>query len=217
MHDAYIVTYQGSNSAASAGTSASTPAMAGIVALLNQYQISKGFQSQPGLGNINPQLYRLAQTLPAVFHDIVAGDNHRALRAGHAGLPHRFVRRTRRVRGTTCDRPGLHRRRQAGEAMEYRVKRRDGEPGAERDARRRQRHGGRHSAGERRNGTPTGRVDFSADGVPLGSAALVSRGGQGQAADITFPAYLLGTGTIAWSRRPTRATPHSAAAAQPGI
>jgi hypothetical protein len=34
--------------------------MAGLVALMNQHQVSKGFQSQPGLGNINPQLYRLA-------------------------------------------------------------------------------------------------------------------------------------------------------------
>src|SRR5262249_50059833 len=29
----------------------------------------------PGLGNINPMLYRLAQTAPEAFHDIVSGDN----------------------------------------------------------------------------------------------------------------------------------------------
>jgi hypothetical protein len=49
--------------------------MAGIVALLNHYQVSKGFLKAPGLGNINPQLYRLAQIAPAVFHDTIAGDN----------------------------------------------------------------------------------------------------------------------------------------------
>lgn len=57
------------------GTSCGTPSMAGVVALLNQYQIQKGKQAAPGLGNINPQLYRLAQSAPSAFHDIVAGDN----------------------------------------------------------------------------------------------------------------------------------------------
>ncbi|PWU09117.1 MAG: peptidase S8 [Terriglobia bacterium] len=74
LHDAYFVTYQGAN-AAVAGTSASAPSLAGIIALLNQYQVANGFQKQPGLGNINPQLYRLAQAAPAAFHDIVSGDN----------------------------------------------------------------------------------------------------------------------------------------------
>jgi uncharacterized protein (TIGR03437 family) len=49
--------------------------MAGIVALLNQYQIGKGIQKLPGLGNINPQIYRLAQSAPSAFHDIVTGNN----------------------------------------------------------------------------------------------------------------------------------------------
>jgi uncharacterized protein (TIGR03437 family) len=73
-HDAYLVTYFGSTIQVY-GTSASTPSMAGILALLNQYQVSKGFQKQPGLGNINPQLYRLAQSAPSAFHDITAGNN----------------------------------------------------------------------------------------------------------------------------------------------
>jgi uncharacterized protein (TIGR03437 family) len=53
------------------GTSASTPSFAGIVALLNQTQ------AQPGLGNINPALYRLAQSTSgaSVFHDITTGNN----------------------------------------------------------------------------------------------------------------------------------------------
>ena len=57
------------------GTSASAPSMAGIVALLNHYLVKNKTQAQPGLGNINPQLYRLAQTVPSSFHDIVNGGN----------------------------------------------------------------------------------------------------------------------------------------------
>ena len=41
------------------GTSAGSPAFAGIVALLNQYLVKQGALGAPGLGNINPMLYRL--------------------------------------------------------------------------------------------------------------------------------------------------------------
>jgi uncharacterized protein (TIGR03437 family) len=51
------------------GTSAATPVFAGIVALLNQYEGSHG------QGNINPNLYRLAQVTTDVFHDITSGSN----------------------------------------------------------------------------------------------------------------------------------------------
>jgi uncharacterized protein (TIGR03437 family) len=68
IHDAYFgVT--GGLTVAYAGTSAPTPSFAGIVALLNQAQ------AQPGLGNINPTLYRLAQSATSVFHDITTGNN----------------------------------------------------------------------------------------------------------------------------------------------
>jgi subtilase family serine protease len=55
------------------GTSASTPVFAGILTLLNQ---QLGNLPPVGLGNVNPTLYRLAQT-PAnnVFHDITTGNN----------------------------------------------------------------------------------------------------------------------------------------------
>jgi uncharacterized protein (TIGR03437 family) len=56
------------------GTSAGAPSMAGIVTLLNQYLVQNGFQSQPGLGNINPRLYAL-QNAANVFHDITVGNN----------------------------------------------------------------------------------------------------------------------------------------------
>ncbi|SPE42172.1 Peptidase S8 and S53, subtilisin, kexin, sedolisin [Candidatus Sulfopaludibacter sp. SbA3] len=57
------------------GTSAASPVMAGIVALLNQYLVSTGVQSGAGLGNINPALYRLAQSTTGIFHDVTTGNN----------------------------------------------------------------------------------------------------------------------------------------------
>jgi uncharacterized protein (TIGR03437 family) len=57
------------------GTSLGTPVFAGVTALLNQYLVSKGAMAAPGLGNINPNLYRLAQATTDVFHDITTGDN----------------------------------------------------------------------------------------------------------------------------------------------
>jgi uncharacterized protein (TIGR03437 family) len=74
VHDAYFITYQGGLGSVG-GTSASSPSLAGIFALLNQYQVKKGFQKASGLGNINPQLYQLAQSVPSVFHDVTTGNN----------------------------------------------------------------------------------------------------------------------------------------------
>jgi uncharacterized protein (TIGR03437 family) len=51
------------------GTSASAPVFAGILTLLND------FIGGNGLGNINPNLYYMAQATPAVFHDITTGGN----------------------------------------------------------------------------------------------------------------------------------------------
>ena len=72
-HDAYLITSFG-NIQAVGGTSASTPVFAGMLGLLNQYLVSKGAQSEPGLGNINPVLYRMAQSTKDVFHDVTTGD-----------------------------------------------------------------------------------------------------------------------------------------------
>lgn len=85
-------TYWGGPNGTGGGTSASAPAFAGLVALLNQYVVANGVQSQPGLGNINPALYKLAQTVPSAFHDITTGDNivpctgGRGCVAGHLGF-----------------------------------------------------------------------------------------------------------------------------------
>jgi len=72
VHDGYVVAH-GTNLYVIAGTSASTPAFAGLMALVDQ---AKGSRQ----GNVNPVLYQLAANQygaggPQVFHDITAGNN----------------------------------------------------------------------------------------------------------------------------------------------
>ena len=74
-HDGYLVVSGGLTYLSSSGTSAAAPSFAGILALVNQYQELNGVETRSGQGNINPNLYSLAQTTPGVFHDITAGDN----------------------------------------------------------------------------------------------------------------------------------------------
>jgi subtilase family serine protease len=57
------------------GTSAAAPLFAAIAALVNDYQLSNGGAQQSGLGNVNLQLYRMAQTDPDAFHDVTTGNN----------------------------------------------------------------------------------------------------------------------------------------------
>jgi subtilase family serine protease len=73
-HDGYYVIRNGV-SVTTGGTSAAAPVFAGILTLLNQYVVNNGIQKQPGLGNVNPMLYRLALPLTGVFHDITVGNN----------------------------------------------------------------------------------------------------------------------------------------------
>jgi uncharacterized protein (TIGR03437 family) len=73
-HDGYFV-FTGGSLQVFGGTSVAAPSFAGITVLLNQYQVSKGIQSSPGQGNINPALYSLAQTNPSAFHDVTTGNN----------------------------------------------------------------------------------------------------------------------------------------------
>jgi subtilase family serine protease len=94
MHDAYLICSEDINSstnpatfsptcvngfrrnntqmtlAAVGGTSVGPPAMAGIVALINQ-----ATNHAQGSGNINPVLYPLAAHSAAAFHDITSGSN----------------------------------------------------------------------------------------------------------------------------------------------
>jgi len=74
VHDPVYI-YNNGAAALVGGTSCATPMMAGVVALLNQYAVTNGLTAQPGMGNINPALYRLAQTAPQAFHDVFDGDN----------------------------------------------------------------------------------------------------------------------------------------------
>jgi uncharacterized protein (TIGR03437 family) len=61
------------------GTSAATPTMAGVVALLNQYLKTSG------LGNINPTIYKLFQAAPGAFHNNITGNNIVACAYGSPG------------------------------------------------------------------------------------------------------------------------------------
>jgi hypothetical protein len=61
------------------GTSFAAPIFAGFVALLNQAE------SANGQGNINPELYSLAKSSSAVFHDITSGTNACAAGATNCG------------------------------------------------------------------------------------------------------------------------------------
>jgi uncharacterized protein (TIGR03437 family) len=73
-HDPYEI-YTNGALAGYGGTSASSPMLAGMVTLLNQYLVVEGAQSQPGVGNLNAMLYRLAKSNPTAFHDITIGNN----------------------------------------------------------------------------------------------------------------------------------------------
>jgi hypothetical protein len=64
------------------GTSASTPLFGGIVALVNNYLVASRSMSTPGLGNINPTLYRLSETAPSAFHDVAIGSDNVPCQAG---------------------------------------------------------------------------------------------------------------------------------------
>jgi hypothetical protein len=70
----YIIIFGGSKTLVG-GTSAATPVFAGISALVNQYLVAEGSAQLPGLGNMNPALYLLAEQVPSVFHDVTVGSN----------------------------------------------------------------------------------------------------------------------------------------------
>jgi uncharacterized protein (TIGR03437 family) len=77
-HDGYF-TIENGGAGIHGGTSAATPVFAGIVLLMNQYLGTNG------LGNINPNLYKLASTTNGVFHDVTTGSNFIACVAGTNG------------------------------------------------------------------------------------------------------------------------------------
>jgi subtilase family serine protease len=84
-HDAYWLCTGGGCGEWTGGTSAASPLFAGIVALINQQLLAHKVVAQPGLGNINPVLYRMARNTTDVFHDITAGNNMVPCLAGTTG------------------------------------------------------------------------------------------------------------------------------------
>jgi hypothetical protein len=79
-HDPYVYVTRGQFNWIG-GTSAAAPTFAGMVALLNQYWGTNG------LGNINPNLYALAQRVPGIFHDITTGNNIVSCEVGSQDCP----------------------------------------------------------------------------------------------------------------------------------
>ena len=66
-HDGYVVEQEGSLYLVG-GTSASTPAFAGIMAMVSQFTGTR-------IGNPNGKFYALAASAPSVYHDIATGAN----------------------------------------------------------------------------------------------------------------------------------------------
>jgi len=91
-HDGYLICSQGScvNGFRAAdhtldvvgGTSTGAPTFAGIVALINEKT-----NSTKGQGNLNPQLYSLAASSAAAFHDITTDNNEVPCLAGSTDCP----------------------------------------------------------------------------------------------------------------------------------
>jgi uncharacterized protein (TIGR03437 family) len=77
-HDGYF-TVENGGVQISGGTSAATPVFAGIVLLMNEYL------GVNGLGNINPNLYKLASNIGGIFHDATTGSNFVACATGTKG------------------------------------------------------------------------------------------------------------------------------------
>ena len=193
-HDAYIVIYHGRVYVV-AGTSASAPAMAGILTLLNQYQVLNGFQAKAGLGNVNPQLYRLSQSAPSAFHDIVAGDN---VVPCSLGSPDCLTGKFGYATGTGYDlATGLGSIDASNLFANWNSKTNSVSVDLALSATSLSLNDSLNATAlvtPATGGTPTGTVAFSANGTPLGSVTLIPRG-SAQAADLTIPAYLLGIGT----------------------
>jgi hypothetical protein len=73
----YVIV-NGGHQTTAGGTSAGAPTFSGILALVNQAIGA----AQPGLGNVNPIIYALSQSVPGAFHDITMGDNIVPCRGG---------------------------------------------------------------------------------------------------------------------------------------
>lgn len=194
LHDAYMIILNGGKTMVG-GTSCGAPSMAGVLALLNQYEVNKGSLAQPGLGNINPQLYRLARSAPAAFHDITSGNNVVSCAQGSpdcltgsfgyqagpgydlaTGLGSLDVDKLAAAWDTAAEGVTVKLYLSATTLNLNDTLRMTAAVSAV---------GG--------SGTPTGTVDFSIAGLDLGSVSLSSSGGL-RTANLNFPAFMLGAG-----------------------
>jgi uncharacterized protein (TIGR03437 family) len=193
-HDGYLIIYNGGLGAVG-GTSCSTPSMAALIALLNQWQIANGTQKQPGLGNINPQLYRLAQAAPSIYHDVIAGDNMvtcmqgtQDCSTGSFGDPAVAGYDMATGLGSVDARAMLTAWNTAQNAVTVTLTTSKGNPTVNDTIQMTM-----VVTPASGTGTPTGTVNFVYNNIPLGSAPLVTVGGQ-QAASVSVPVYVLGAG-----------------------
>ena len=201
-HDAYLVEYNGVFYGLG-GTSCSSPSFAGeLGCIIVIIRSARGYQTSAGLGNINPQLYRLAQTAPSVFHDTVTGSNAVNCAQGTSGcatgsIGYQAAAGYDRASGLgSLDANNLFTQwnsQSSGVTVYLFV----------------------NAASTTVNATvgmtatvvpnigagpiPTGAVSFSFNGEPLGTSTLRTISGK-QEADLFFPAYLLGgTGSFTLS------------------
>jgi len=70
---ARILTFISGSIFPEAGTSASTPIIAGVISLLNDYRFQN---NKAQLGFLNPLLYTMYSSNPLTFNDVTEGDNH---------------------------------------------------------------------------------------------------------------------------------------------
>ncbi len=188
LHDAYRITLNG-DQVEVGGTSCGAPSMAGVVALLNQHE------GASGLGNINPQLYRLAQKSPGAFHDLTSGGNVVPCAQGtpdcatgsfgyqagagydlSTGLGSLDVNKLATAWSSATDgvKVNLY---VSGSSFTF-------NDTINMTA---------VVAAATGSGIPTGSVDFSFIGLDLGSVALATSGGK-QIANLSFPAFMLQSG-----------------------
>jgi subtilase family serine protease len=80
-------TGSGGDLTAVGGTSAAAPTFAGILALMEQYLVSNSFQTTPGVGNANPNLYYIAANNPTAMNDVTTGSNVVPCTEGSIGCP----------------------------------------------------------------------------------------------------------------------------------
>jgi len=196
IHDSYLITLNsGTGLIAVAGTSAAAPSMAGIVALLNQYVVKQGIQKTAGVGNINPQLYRLAQVAPAAFHDVTGGSN---LVPCEQGTPTCLTGTVGYSAGAGYDQTtGLGSLDANVFVTSWKTSLSAATVSATASPASATINGTvtvtatvKAASG---SGTPTGTVSFAIYGTALGSAVLAPVGGV-QTAAVTFPSWMLGKG-----------------------